>query len=114
MKIQRKVMATIGAVSLVAGLVAVAPTAAYAATYGTMTVSPTGPYTVGQVVTVSASGLSSPVNGTYNGGISVSTCVGNGNPQIGPGSCTSPTSTVNGSIPATPLAAYSFNFSGDT
>jgi hypothetical protein len=114
MKIQRKVMATIGAVSLVAGLVAVTPTAAYAATYGTMTVSPTGPYTVGQVVTVSATGLSSPVGGTNGGGISVSTCVGNSNPQLGPGSCATPTSTVNGSVPATPLAAYAFGFSGDT
>jgi hypothetical protein len=43
-----------------------------------------------------------------------STCVGNGNPQLGPGSCASPTSTLNGSVPVPALAAYGFGFSGDT
>jgi hypothetical protein len=57
--------------------------------------------------------MASPSGGT-GGGLLASTCVGNGNPQLGPGSCASPTSTLNGSVPVPALAAYGFGFSGDT
>ncbi|HAS08052.1 MAG: hypothetical protein GM44_1605 [actinobacterium acAMD-2] len=111
MKIQRKVMATIGAVALVAGLTAVAPTAANATgvTYGTLTVTPAGPYDVGQVVSMTGTGLGSPEGGN-GGGVLAATCVGGGNPQLGPGSCTSP------STPALTGASgvYNFGFTGSS
>ena len=126
MKIQRKVMATIGAVALVAGLTAVAPTAANATgvTYGTVTISPAGPYLPGDSVTLSATGLGSPVGGN-GGGVIATTCVGGGNPQLGPGSCASPSSVngatadgmgvrTGGTVPTPPLGVYNFGFSGSS
>lgn len=115
MIIRRKLAAGLGVIALVAAGAVVAPTAASATgvTYGTLTLSPAGPYNVGQSVTVSATGLGSPVGGN-GGGILASTCVGNGNPQLGPGSCTSPTSTLNGSVPSPALAVYNFGFGGSS
>ncbi len=121
MKIQRKVMATIGAAALVAGLTAVVPTAASATgvTYGTITLSPAGPYLPGDQVTISGTGLAdgAPASATFptsgsahdnGGGLLAAVCVGNGNPQLGPNSCTSPASTLNGSVPTPNLGVYSF------
>jgi hypothetical protein len=116
MKIQRKVMATIGAVALVAGLTAVVPTAASAAgvTYGSITLSPAGPYLPGDQVTVTATGmanqapppLDNPAGAPNNGGgLLAAICVGNGNPQIGTSSCTTPAQPSTG---VAPLANYGF------
>ena len=56
MSIARKVVASAGAVALLVGsMVAVVPSAAQALdrTYGSLVLSPVGPYTSGQVVTMS-------------------------------------------------------------
>ena len=73
MSIARKVVASAGAVALLVGsMVAVAPSAAQALdrTYGSLVLSPVGPYTSGQVVTMSWTGMN-PANGISTGGANV-------------------------------------------
>lgn len=53
--------------------------------YGTLTVSPSGPWTSGQVVTLSYTGMNPPDGA--QGGFFIGYCVGNGQPQMGPNSC---------------------------
>ena len=70
MGIARKVVASAGAVALLVGsMVALAPSAAQALdrTYGSLVLSPVGPYTSGQVVTMSWTGMN-PANGISSGG----------------------------------------------
>lgn len=70
MSITRKVVASAGAVALLVGsMVAVAPSAAQALdrTYGSLVLSPVGPYTTGQVLTMSWTGMN-PANGISTGG----------------------------------------------
>ena len=101
---------------MVAASAVVAPTAASAVgvTYGTITLSPAGPYLPGDQVTVTASGmanqapppLADPTGAPNNGGgLLAAICVGNGNPQVGPSSCTTPAQPSTG---AAPLASYGF------
>lgn len=126
MSIRRKLAAGLGVIALVAAGAVVAPTTANAVgvTYGTLTVSPAGPYLPGDAVTLTATGLGSPVGGN-GGGILAGTCVGNGNPQLGPSSCSTPTSVngatadsagtrTGGSVPTPPLGVYNFGFSGSS
>jgi hypothetical protein len=73
MSIVRKVVASAGAVALLVGsMVAVAPGAAQALdrTYGSLVLSPVGPYTTGQVVTMSWTDMN-PANGISTGGTNV-------------------------------------------
>ena len=70
MSIARKVVASAGAVALLVGsMVALAPSAAQALdrTYGSLVISPAGPHTSGQVVTMSWTGMD-PANGISSGG----------------------------------------------
>jgi hypothetical protein len=60
--------------------------------YGSLSVTPAGPYVNGQSVTMNYTGLVSPSAGNTNGGgWSYGICVGGTNPQLGPGSCSSTT-----------------------
>lgn len=73
MSIARKVVASAGAVALLVGsMVAVVPSAAQALdrTYGSLVLSPVGPYTSGQVVTMSWTDMN-PANGISTGGANV-------------------------------------------
>jgi hypothetical protein len=116
MSIRHKLAAGLGVIALVAASAVVAPTAASAVgvTYGTITLSPAGPYLPGDQVTVTASGmanqapppLADPAGAPNNGGgLLAAICVGNGNPQVGPSSCTTPSQTSTG---VAPLASYGF------
>jgi|GEM_PF-2554709 len=70
MSMARKVVAGAGAVALLVGsMVALAPSAAQALdrTYGSLVLSPVGPYTSGQVVTMSWTDMN-PANGISSGG----------------------------------------------
>jgi hypothetical protein len=59
-------------------------------TYGTMDISPAGPYDGGEVVTITYAGLDATESGTApgnGGGFFAGLCVGGGNPQAGTGGC---------------------------
>jgi Bacterial Ig-like domain (group 3) len=93
MSVLKRVLAGGAAVALaVTGMAVIAPTAANAtgAVYGTMSVSPAGPYNGSEIVTITYSTLDSTVSGTTpgnSGGMFIGYCVGSGNPQAGTGAC---------------------------